>query len=123
THGVLNLSTCYLPGVFEPVDYQAETRGVNGSNGYVFVGGIKEITRLEFMPSPTEPGRTVINKATQVSIYSVNSIFANGASAAGSRFVQSVRMGPDGKLYMCFQGSGDIWRVRNPLSPTFTPQG
>jgi hypothetical protein len=24
---------------------------------------------------------------------------------------------------MCFQGSGDIWRIRNPLSPTFTPLG
>jgi hypothetical protein len=123
THGVLNLNTCYLPGIFEPTDLQAETRGVNGSNGYVFVGGVKEITRIEFMPSPTEPGRTVINAATQVSIYNTSSIFANGASAAGNRFVQSVRMGPDGKLYFCFQGSGDIWRVRNPLSPTFTPAG
>jgi hypothetical protein len=125
THGVLNLNTCYLPGVFEPMDYQAETRGVNGSNGYVFVGGIKDITRLEFMPSPTEPGRTVINKNTQISIYNASSVFTNGASAAAGapRFVQSIRMGPDGKLYMCFQGSGDIWRIRNPLSPTFTPFG
>lgn len=125
THGVLNLSTCYLPGVFEPVDYQAETRGVNGSNGYVFVGGIKDVTRIEFMPSPTEPGRTVINTATQISIYNANSVFTNGAPAAAGapRFVQSVRMGPDGKLYICFQGSGDIWRIRNPLSPTFTPLG
>ena len=125
THGVLNLSTCYLPGVFEPMDYQVETRGVNGSNGYVFVAGIKDITRIEFMASPTEPGRTVINKNTQISIYNASSVFTNGVSAAASapRFVQSIRMGPDGKLYMCFQGSGDIWRIRNPLSPTFTPLG
>lgn len=123
THGVLNLSTCYLPGVFEPVDYQVETRGINGSNGYVFVGGIKEISRIEFMQSPTEPGRTVINTATQVSIFNTSSIFTNGASASAPRFVQSVRLGPDGKLYMAFQGSGEIWRVRNPLSPTFTPAG
>ena len=41
TRGVLNLNTCYLPGVFEPQDYQAETRNINGSNGYVFVAGIK----------------------------------------------------------------------------------
>src|SRR5262249_55136184 len=73
THRLLNLSTCYLPGVFEPMDYQAETRGVNGSNGYVFVAGIKDVTRLEFMASPTEPGRTVINTATQVSIYNTAS--------------------------------------------------
>ena len=124
THGVLNLSTCYLPAVFEPQDYQVETRGVNGSNGYVFVGGVKEVTRIEFMASPTEPGRTVINAATQVSIFSNGaSVFANGSPAVGPRFVQSVRMGPDGKLYICFQGSGDIWRIRNPLSPTFTPLG
>src|SRR5581483_6889639 len=82
THGVLNLSTCYLPGVFEPVDYQVETRGVNGSNGYVFVGGIKDVTRIEFMQSPTEPGRTVINKNTQISVYNASSIFTNGVSAA-----------------------------------------
>ncbi len=123
THGVLNLSTCYLPGVFEPMDYQAETRGVNGSNGYVFVGGIKEVSRIEFMQSPTEPGRTVINAATQISIFSTASVFPNGAPALGPRFVQSNRMGPDGKLYICFQGSGDIWRIRNPLSPSFTPLG
>ncbi|MGC2695468.1 MAG: hypothetical protein WA738_06725 [Candidatus Angelobacter sp.] len=125
TRGILNLSTCYLPGVFEPMDYQAETRGVNGSNGYVFVGGIKEVTRIEFKQSPTEPGRTVINTdpGKQISIYSVTSVFANGAPAIGPRFVQSVRMGPDGKLYICFQGSGDIWRIRNPLSPSFTPLG
>jgi hypothetical protein len=123
THGVLNLSTCYLPGVFEPTDLQAETLGVNGSNGYVFVAGVKDVTRLEFMASPTEPGRTIINPATQISVYGPQSVFANGAPAVGARFVQSVRMGPDGKLYMCFQGSGDIWRIRNPLSPTFTPLG
>ena len=125
THGVLNLSTCYLPGVFEPADYQVETRGVNGSNGYVFVAGVKDVTRIEFMQSPTEPGRTVINKNTQISVYNASSIFTNGVSAAAGapRFVQSVRMGPDGKLYICFQGSGDIWRIRNPLSPTFTPAG
>lgn len=124
THGVLNLSTCYLPGVFEPVDYQAETRGVNGSNGYVFVAGVKDVSRFEFMPSPTEPGRTVLNLATHVVLYDPTvSVFANGSPAVGARFVQSVRMGPDGKLYMCFQGSGDIWRIRNPLAPFFTPLG
>jgi hypothetical protein len=123
THGVLNLGTCYLPGVFEPMDYQAETRGVNGSNGYVFVAGVKDVTRLEFIQSPTEPGRTIINPATQISLYGAGSVFSNGAPAVGPRFVQSIKLGPDGKLYMCFQGSGDIWRIRNPLSPTFTPLG
>ena len=125
THGVLNLSTCYLPGVFEPSDYQAETLGVNGSNGYVFVGGVKDVTRIEFMQSPTQPGRTVINTATQISVFGPTSVFTNGAPAGtgAPRFVQSVRMGPDGKLYICFQGSGDIWRIKNPLAPSFTPLG
>jgi len=125
THGVLNLNTCYLPGVFEPVDYQAETRGVNGSpDGYVFVAGVKDVSRFEFIQSPTEPGRTVLNLNTHVVLYDpALSVFGNGAPAVGARFVQSVRMGPDGKLYMCFQGSGDIWRIRNPLAPSFTPLG
>jgi hypothetical protein len=122
THGVLNLSTCYLPGVFEPMDYQVETRGVNGStDGYVFVGGIKDVARIEFGLDGT--GHTVIK--SELSIYNANSVFTNGVSAAAGapRFVQSIRMGPDGKLYMCFQGTGDIWRIRNPLSPSFTPLG
>ncbi|HEY2168890.1 MAG TPA: hypothetical protein VGJ30_04650, partial [Candidatus Angelobacter sp.] len=41
----------------------------------------------------------------------------------GPRFVRDARLGPDGKLYICFQGSGDIWRIRNPLTPNFTPAG
>ena len=50
------------------MDYQVETKGlINNqgvpSNGYVFVAGIKEVTRIEFMASPTEPGRTIINAA------------------------------------------------------------
>ncbi|MCU1221784.1 MAG: hypothetical protein JWN42_2981 [Candidatus Angelobacter sp.] len=129
SNGILNLNTCYLPGVFEPVDYQVETLGVINnqgvaSNGYVFVGGINEVTRLEFIASPTEPGRTIINAASQVTIFSSRtSVFTTGAPVNGPRAVQSVRMGPDGKLYMCFQGNGDIWRVRNPFTPNFTPAG
>lgn len=128
SNGILNLSTCYLPGVFEPVDYQVETLGVINkaglpSTGYVFVAGVKEVTRLEFMADATGT-RTLINPATQVRIFdSTASIFTNGAPVNGPRFVQSAKLGPDGKLYICFQGNGDIWRVRNPLSPTFTPAG
>ena len=129
SNGILNLSTCYLPGIFAPVDYQVETRGILNnqgvpSNGYVFVAGVREITRLEFEASPTEPGRTRINAKSQISIYDgAKSVFSNGAPVNGARFVRDVRMGPDGKLYFCFQGSGDIWRVRNPLTPNFTPAG
>jgi hypothetical protein len=129
SNGILNLSTCYLPGIFSPVDYQVETRGLLNnqgvpSNGYVFVAGVKEVTRLEFMASPTEPGRTIINANSQVSIYdSTKSVFGNGLPVNGPRFVRDTRMGPDGKLYICFQGSGDIWRIRNPLTPNFTPAG
>jgi hypothetical protein len=128
SNGILNLSTCYLPGTFAPVDYQVETRGVvtNSagipSTGYVFVAGINTVTRLEFIASPT--GRTVINPATLVVIFSSTaSVFTNGLPVNGPRFVRDARLGPDGKLYICFQGNGDIWRVRNPLSPTFTTAG
>jgi hypothetical protein len=129
SNGILNLATCYLPGVFAPVDYQVETRGlINNqgvpSNGYVFVAGVKEVTRIEFEASPTEPGRTRINAASQVKIFdSTASVFANGSPVNGPRFIRDSRLGPDGKLYICFQGSGDIWRIRNPLTPNFTPAG
>jgi hypothetical protein len=131
SNGILNLKTCYLPGVFAPVDYQVETKNaglINNqgavTNGYVFVAGIKEVTRLEFMASPTEPGRTIINANAQISIFdSTKSLFTNGAPVNGPRFVRDVRMGPDGKLYICFQGNGDIWRIKNPLTPNFTPTG
>ncbi|HVG90975.1 MAG TPA: hypothetical protein VNB54_05745 [Alphaproteobacteria bacterium] len=129
SNGILNLSTCYLPGVFAPSDYQVETAGVINnqglpSNGYVFVAGIKEVSRIEFMASPTEPGRTIINAASQVRIFdSTASVFTNGAPVNAGRFVRDSRLGPDGKLYICFQGSGDIWRIRNPLTPNFTPAG
>ena len=129
SNGILNLSTCYLPGIFAPVDYQVETRGlINNqgvpSNGYVFVAGVKEVTRLEFMASPTEPGRTIINAASQVRIFdSTASVFTNGSPVNGPRFIRDVRLGPDGKLYICFQGSGDIWRIKNPMTPNFTPAG
>jgi hypothetical protein len=129
SNGILNLSTCYLPGVFAPVDYQVETRGIINnqgapSNGFVFVAGIKEVTRLEFKASPTEPGRTIIDSASQISIFdSTKSIFTNGAPVNAGRFIRDSRLGPDGKLYICFQGSGDIWRIKNPLTPNFTPAG
>jgi hypothetical protein len=132
SNGILNLNTCYLPGTFAPVDYQVETSGVvtNSaglpSTGYVFVAGIKGVTRLEFIPDPNDPThtRTAINPATLVVIFdSTASVFANGLSVNGPRFIRDARLGPDGKLYICFQGNGDIWRVRNPLSPTFTPAG
>jgi len=129
SNGILNLGTCYLPGVFAPSDYQVETRGVLNnqgvpSNGYVFVAGIKEVTRIEFMASPAEPGRTIINAASQVRIFdSTASVFTNGAPVNAGRFIRDARLGPDGKLYICFQGSGDIWRIRNPLTPNFTPAG
>ncbi|HEV8494188.1 MAG TPA: hypothetical protein VGR76_18045, partial [Candidatus Angelobacter sp.] len=129
SNGILNLKTCYLPGVFAPTDYQVETRGVINnqgapSNGYVFVAGIKEVSRLEFMASPTEPGRTIINAASQITIFdSTKSVFTNGAPVNAGRFIRDSRLGPDGKLYICFQGSGDIWRIRNPLTPNFTPAG
>ena len=129
SNGIVNLSTCYLPGVFHPVDYQVETRGVINnqgvpSNGYVFVAGVKEVTRIEFEASPTEPGRTRINAASQITIFdSTKSVFTNGAPVNGPRFIRDARLGPDGKLYICFQGSGDIWRIRNPLTPNWTPAG
>jgi hypothetical protein len=128
SNGILNLSTCYLPAVNEAMDYQVETKGMTNSlglpsNGYVFAAGIKEVSRLEFMVDPNDPTKTVINTKAQVAIFNTSSVFTNGATTGASRFITSAKLGPDGKLYIIFQGNGDIWRIRNPLSPTFTPAG
>ncbi|MBZ5523770.1 MAG: hypothetical protein LAP21_16170 [Acidobacteriia bacterium] len=130
-----DLVNCDLPGVSEPSDYQAETFGVNGGTGYVFVAGIKCIERVEFMVDPANPAWTLIKPAvpgvptSRVFIYNSapaqgpTSIFTNGTSAVSNRNIESAKLGPDGKLYFIFQGSGDIWRVNNPLTPAMTPQG
>ena len=129
-----DLNHCDLPGVSQSADYQAETFGVNGSNGYVFAAGIKSIERLEFIPDPANPAWTVIKDAvpgvpgSRVFIFNDDaaqgplSIFANGLPAGANRNIECARLGPDGKLYFIMQGSGDIWRVRNPLTPTMSPQ-
>ena len=119
THGVLNLNTCFLPGVFEPMDYQVETFGVNGSNGYVFVAGIDGVYRIDFVIGAD--GRTAIN-GTPLAIFNANSTI-NGIPVGRIRTPQSAKLGPDGKLYFCLKGSGDIWRINNPLSPSFTVAG
>ena len=54
THGVINVATCFATGIFEPADYQVETNGVNGSNGYVFVASTVGVTRLSFIVDPTD---------------------------------------------------------------------
>ena len=36
SNGILNLTTCYLPGVFAPVDYQVETKGLINNQGVRF---------------------------------------------------------------------------------------
>jgi len=118
THGVLNLNTCFLPGVFEPMDYQVETFGLNGSNGYVFVAGIDGVFRIDFTIGAD--GRTAIKNA--LPIFGATSTI-NGIAVGRIRTPQSPKLGPDGKLYICFQGSGDIWRINNPLSPSFTVAG
>jgi hypothetical protein len=127
--GVLNASTCYAPGVFEPVDYQVETNGLNGSNGYVFVAGTGGIHRLSFIadPNPANAGKTIIDTANIAVFLGPGSLFTNNVpvviSNRGGGLPSSIKLGPDRKLYATFIGNTDIWRVLNPLSPTFTPQG
>jgi hypothetical protein len=123
THGVLNAGTCLATGIFEPSDYQVETNGVNGSNGYVFVASTVGITRLSFIVDPTNPTKTVIDTANLVIFFGPGSLFTNNVAVAKAPGGASAKLGPDGKLYASFTGATDIWRVLNPLSPTFTPAG
>jgi hypothetical protein len=121
-NGILNLATCDINGTFEPVDYQAETRGVNGSNGYVFVASIDGVRRFNFLPDATNT-HTVIDTANVQIFGGAGSLFTNNVAISGRNLPDTAKLGPDGKLYMGFVGSIDIWRVLNPLSPTFTPAG
>ena len=77
THGVLNVGTCFATGIFEPSDYQVETNGVNGSNGYVFVASTVGVTRLSFIVDPTNPAKTVIDAANAVVFFDAGSLFTN----------------------------------------------
>jgi len=122
THGVLNAGTCYAPGIFEPSDYQAETNGLNGSNGYVFVGSTLGVSRLNFIPDATGT-KTVVDTANVVVFFGVGSLFTNNFPIGKAPIASSAKLGPDGKLYATFTGATDVWRVLNPLSRTFTPAG
>jgi hypothetical protein len=123
THGVLNAGTCLATGIFEPSDYQVETNGVNGSNGYVFVASTVGITRLSFIVDPVNPTKTVIDTANLVIFFGPGSLFTNNVPIGKAPGGSAAALGPDGKLYASFTGATDIWRVLNPLSPTFTPAG
>jgi hypothetical protein len=120
-NGTLNVTTCDINGTFEPADYQAETRGVNGSNGYVFVASLDGVRRISFIPDATNT-HTVIDAANTQVFGGAGSVFTNGVVAVPD-LPDTTNLGPDGKLYMGFTGNIDIWRVLNPLSPTFTVAG
>ena len=122
-NGVLNITTCDINGTFEVHDYQAETRGINGSNGYVFVASVDGVRRISFIPDPINPGKTIIDTAHTVILAGAGSLFTNNVPISGRNLPSTAVLGPDGNLYLGFVGNIDIWRVLNPLSPTFTPQG
>ena len=103
-------------------DYQAETRGINGSNGYVFVASIDGVRRINFIADATNT-HTIIDTAHTQVFGGAGSLFTNNVAVTGRNLPDTASLGPDGKLYMMFVGNIDIWRVLNPLSPTFTPAG
>lgn len=120
THGVLNISTCYVPGINEPADYQVETNGVNGSNGYVFVAGTGGVSRISFIPDPANATKTVIDRANIVVFLGPGTVFTNNVTIGAPPLTETAKLGPDGKLYVGMATGPDIWRVLNPLSPSFT---
>ena len=122
-NGRLNITTCDINGTFEVHDYQAETRGINGSNGYVFVASVDGVRRISFIPDPTNPAKTAIDTAHTVVLAGAGSLFTNNVPISGRNLPSTALLGPDGNLYLGFVGNIDIWRVFNPLSPTFTPAG
>ncbi|MGE5325138.1 MAG: hypothetical protein ACM3SW_19880, partial [Actinomycetota bacterium] len=117
--GTLEAATCDINSTFELADYQAETFGVNGTNGYVFAGAIDGARRYDF--TLDAQGRTAI--ANTVVFAGAGSLFTNNVTISGRNLPDTVNLGPDGKLYLGFVGNTDIWRVLNPLSPGFSAQG
>jgi hypothetical protein len=114
--GALNLATCFLAATGQLQDYQVEF-------GVVFVADMSlgGIMRFKFIPDGT--GRhMIIDPANTVQIFGPTSLLGNTAVGIHPR-VETIKMGPDGKLYFSFPGNGDIWRVLNPLSLTFTQAG
>ncbi|HWF04315.1 MAG TPA: hypothetical protein VHA06_11540 [Candidatus Angelobacter sp.] len=116
TSGALNLATCFTDATGQPADYQVEF-------GYVFVAdmSIGGVMRFKFIPDATGL-HMIIDPANTVAIFNSTSLLGTVAVGIHPR-VETCRMGPDGKLYITFPGNGDIWRILNPLSPTFTQAG
>jgi hypothetical protein len=120
--GALNLATCFLAATGAPTDYQVEF-------GYVFVAdmSVGGIMRFRFVSDGTgnhmvlDPTNAVRPDDT-TAIFNATSLLGNTAVGIHPR-VEVAKMGPDGKLYFTFPGNGDIWRVLNPLSQTFTQAG
>ncbi|HZU33113.1 MAG TPA: hypothetical protein VFB79_18500 [Candidatus Angelobacter sp.] len=122
TTGAINLSTCFTNATGGVADYQVE-------NGYVFVADMSlgGVWRFRFVPAPgglhmqLDPTNAIAPNDT-VQIFGPTSLLGTTAVGIHPR-VETCRLGPDGKLYISFPGNGDIWRVLNPLSPTFTQAG
>ena len=114
--GALNLATCFLAATGGPADYQAEF-------GVVFVADMSTggVMRFKFIPDATGK-HMIIDPANTVAIFNSTSLIGSTPVGIHPR-VETTKMGPDGKLYITFPGNGDIWRVLNPLSPTFTQAG
>lgn len=116
TTGGLNLSTCFLNATGAPTDYQVEF-------GVVFVADMSLGGVMRFKFKPAGDGKhMIIDPANTVQIFGPTSLLGTIAVGIHPR-VEAAKMGPDGKLYITFPGNGDIWRVLNPLSPTFTQAG
>ncbi len=114
--GALNLATCFLAATAALADYQAEF-------GVVFVAdmSVGGVMRFKFIPDATGK-HMIIDQANSVAIFNSTSLIGSTAVGIHPR-VETTKMGPDGKLYITFPGNGDIWRILNPLSPTFTQAG
>ena len=122
TTGALNLSTCFLNATGAPADYQAEF-------GVVFVADMSlgGVMRFRFVPAgdglhmALDPNN-LLGPSNTVQIFGPTSLLGTTPVGIHAR-VEVAKMGPDGKLYITFPGNGDIWRVLNPLSPSFTQFG
>ncbi len=64
----------------------------------------------------------MIDTANIVNFLQAGSVFTNNVSIGAPPVTESAKLGPDRKLYVGLSDV-DVWRVLNPLSPTFTVGG
>jgi hypothetical protein len=109
-NGILNIATCTLDGTSEPFDDRP-------NSPYVFLADNTGtgVNRVTFGPDPNNPGHSML--ASEENVLGQTSGITFIGAPAGKIRTEAAKIGPDGNLYVVFQGDGNIVRITNPRDP------